>query len=73
MTNSKIRLWCIFYNTRIEQINIIQKNEEKHITFGFTNQKFVDITSFMNPEDSLDKLAESLRNKDIWYDKIQPK
>ena len=34
---------------QIEQINIIPKNEEKYITYGFNNLKFVDCISFMNP------------------------
>ena len=43
---------------QIEQINIIPKNEEKYITYGFNNLKFVDSISLMNPEDSLDKLTK---------------
>ena len=50
----------------IEQINIIPKNEEKYITYGFNNLKFVDSIYFMNPEDSLEKLTESLRNKEAY-------
>ena len=51
---------------QIEQINIIPKNEETYITYGFNNLKFVDSISFMNPDDSLDKLAKSLRNNDAY-------
>ena len=50
----------------IEQIDIIPKNEEKYITYGFNNLKFVDSISFMNPDDSLDKLVKSLRNGDAY-------
>ena len=53
---------------QIEQINIIP-NEEKYITYGFNNLKFVDSISFMNPDDSLDKLTKSLRNNDAYETK----
>ena len=54
---------------QIEQKNIIPKNEEKYITHGFNNLKFVDSISFMNPDDSLDKLTKSLRNNDAYETK----
>ena len=62
-------LRCTFYNTnieQIEQINIIPKNEEKYITYGFNNLKFVDSISFMNPDDSQYILTESFRKKDAY-------
>ena len=54
---------------QIEQINIIPKNEEKYITYGFNNLKFIDSISFMNTDDSLDKLTKSLRNNDAYETK----
>ena len=54
---------------QIEQINIIPKNKEKYITYGFINLKFVDSISLMNPDDNLDKLTKSLRNNDAYETK----
>ena len=34
--------------------------------YGFNNIKFVHSISFMNPDDSLDKLVNSLRNGDAY-------
>ena len=48
----------------IKEINMIPKTEEKYICYDFNNLKFLDSLSFMNPDDSLEKLIESLRNKD---------
>ena len=48
----------------IDKINIIPKTEEKFICYDFNDLKFLDTISFMNPDDSLDKLVKSLRNND---------
>ena len=45
----------------IEKINIIPKTEEKFICYDFNDLKFLDTISFMNPDDSLDKLFKSLK------------
>ena len=41
---------------------MIPKTEEKYISYGFNNLRFLDSLAFMCPDDSLEKLVESLRN-----------
>ena len=48
----------------ITNINMIPKTEEKYVCYDFNNLKFLDSLSFMNPSDSLEKLVQSLRNKE---------
>ena len=43
---------------------MIPKTEEKYISYSFNNLRFLDSLAFMCPDDSLEKLVESLRNKD---------
>ena len=43
---------------------MIPKTEEKYISYDFNNLRFLDTISYMNPDDSLEKLVESLRNKE---------
>ena len=47
----------------IKNINMIPKTEEKYICYDFNKLKFLDSLSFMNPNDSLEKLVESLRQR----------
>ena len=54
---------------KIQDIDMISKTEEKYITYSFNNLRFLDSLVFMRPDDSLENLVESLRNKDQ-YDQI---
>ena len=49
---------------QVSEVSIIPKTEEKYISYGFNNNRFLDSLAFMCPDDSLEKLVESLRSKE---------
>jgi len=48
----------------IKDVDLIPKTDEKYISYSFNHLRFLDSLAFMCPDDSLEKLVESLRNKD---------
>ena len=50
----------------INRINIIPKTEEKFICYDFNNLNSSDTISYMNPDDSLEKLVTSSRGGDSY-------